>query len=75
MTKQNFIALADAIRRRNYLPNGIPNNHEDRVTLDNIEFLADFCQSQNPAFKRDRWIGYLYGQNGPNGGSVAAVEE
>lgn len=32
--------------------------------------LADFCKSQNGAFKRDRWIAYINGECGPNGGEV-----
>ena len=32
--------------------------------------LADFCQAQNSNFKRDRWIDYINGECGPNGGKV-----
>ena len=65
MTKQHFIALADTIRA-----------HNDRNTdwaktfnMDQIEALADFCKSQNGQFKRERWIDYIKGECGPNGGS------
>jgi hypothetical protein len=34
-----------------------------------INHLADFCQSQNPNFNRDRWLGYIAGTNGKNGGA------
>ena len=68
MTKKTFIALADSIRRANH-----------RATLldiskpygtDAISDLADFCQSQNSNFNRERWLGYIAGTNGPNGGTL-----
>ena len=57
MTKKNFIALADVIRDdiNDFTPNA-------------IERLADFCQSQNPNFNRSRWLDYIAGKCGPNGG-------
>ena len=58
MTKKTFIALAEAVRS-----NG-------SFTQAQIEVLADFCQSQNPRFMRGRWIGYIKGENGSNGGAV-----
>jgi hypothetical protein len=66
MSKKHFIALADAIRWANH-----------RATLldiskpygtDAIADLADFCQAQNSNFNRDRWLGYIAGTNGKNGG-------
>ena len=69
MTKKHFIQLADMIRERNYLPNGVPTNHEERVQGYVIEMLAGFCESVNPEFKRDRWIDYIEGKCGPNGGA------
>ena len=64
MTKQHFIALADAIRevRENYT--AIP------FTDCQIEELANFCQSQNPRFNRRRWLDYIAGTHGPNGGEL-----
>jgi hypothetical protein len=67
MTKKHFIALADAIRK-----------HDDHAT-DNgqipfpqscIETLAEFCADKNPQFNYDRWIGYIAGTNGKNGGKI-----
>lgn len=55
MTKKHFIALADHIRQGVY-----PKNQ--------ILQLADFCQSQNPQFNRERWLAYIAGECGPNGG-------
>ena len=63
MTKKHFIALADAIHRRQSL--GI-----DIFSQSQLDFLADFLDTQNPRFNRDRWIGYIRGENGPNGGKV-----
>lgn len=59
MTKKHFIALADHIRQH-------PTQFDDR----RLDILADFCESQNPRFKRERWIGYINGTNGPCGGRI-----
>lgn len=69
MSKKDFIALADALKAAgvgsvNFAP-GVAPFHAGIV-----EALADFCQQQNPLFKRDRWLGYLTGQNGPGGGQI-----
>jgi hypothetical protein len=61
MTKQDFIALADHIK----------NNPVDYWSVGK---LADFCYQQNPAFNRDRWLGYIAGTNGKNGGSIPAKQ-
>ena len=66
MTKKHFIALADAIRSM--------IRHDDGESLEFagvVNTLADFCQSQNPQFNRDRWLGYIAGTNGKNGGRMA----
>jgi hypothetical protein len=34
--------------------------------------LADFCKAQNPNFNRDRWLDYIAGKCGKNGGKVKA---
>ena len=73
MTKKHFIALADTIRAhnewsdRNRLAIGGSKHFQEH----HIEALADFCQSQNPQFNRDRWLGYIAGTNGKNGGRMA----
>jgi hypothetical protein len=64
MTKKHFIALADSIKERNNNPDAEP------FTISQIQFVADFCQSQNPNFNRARWMGYIAGTNGKNGGKV-----
>jgi len=62
MSKKHFIALADAIREFN-------RTFEDQFTHGQITALADFCPNQNGDFKRERWMQYVYGKCGPNGGT------
>lgn len=66
MTKKDFIALADAIRRHN---NG---HYNTQWELDDVQIrmLADFCQTRNSQFDRERWLGYIAANNGPSGGSL-----
>ena len=59
MSKKHFIALADAIKNGTALIT---------LTQVQIEALADFCRAQNSNFNRDRWLGYIAGTNGKNGG-------
>jgi len=60
MTKKDFIALADLIRTYH-----VDEDYNAVVPLDE---LADFCQQQNPNFDRERWLNYVAGNCGPNGG-------
>jgi hypothetical protein len=64
MSKRNFINLADAIRT---LITSDDGSSVEMAAV--IETLADFCQSQNPNFKRERWLDYVAGNCGPNGGA------
>lgn len=76
MSKKDFIALADTLRFNQ--PVGATGGQSafaegyERGRLAHwnrtVEVLADFCQSQNHAFKRDRWLSYIAGECGPNGG-------
>jgi hypothetical protein len=69
MSKKHFIALADAIRNHNDIQfAGDPDYHWFSTVQ--LEVLADFCQRSNPHFKRDRWLAYIAGKCGPNGGRV-----
>lgn len=71
MTKKHIIALADVIRRANSVPSDTrPGETVEHFTRHAINELADFCQKQNPAFKRSRWMDYLAGKCGPNGGAL-----
>ena len=57
MTKQHFIALADAVR-----------NSPVPFTDEQLEVLIGFCLDQNSRFSRSVWLGYLRGECGPSGG-------
>ena len=72
MSKQDFIALADAIREFNsYATMGDATaNHFD---TQQINALADFCRAQNSNFMRERWLDYIAGKCGSNGGKVRAA--
>jgi hypothetical protein len=61
MSKKNFIRLAQ------YLAD--TKQYCEPFTQAQIEHLANFCHEQNPAFKRERWISYIAGECGPNGGA------
>lgn len=63
MSKKHFISLADTVRNL--------TTHDDGETVNLsavVESLADFCASQNPRFNRSRWLAYIAGECGPNGG-------
>ena len=71
MSKQDFIALADALRPFY----GKPDEHTaaDWTPDTPQEILGElvrFCRQQNHRFMEDRWLGYLRGENGKNGGKI-----
>jgi hypothetical protein len=66
MTKKHFIRLADYIRDAQHGQDDTLPRFTDRQ----IDLLADFCSESNPRFNRDRWIGYIDGKNGKNGGRI-----
>jgi hypothetical protein len=68
MSKKDFIQLADFIA----MHNKYPSSSDSPFTGAHLATLADFCRSQNSAFNRERWFGYINGQNGPSGGKVKA---
>lgn len=68
MTKKHFIALADRIVKSAPADRSAYGIYNESVIKD----LADFCQAQNPNFNRERWIGYIKGECGKNGGKVKA---
>ncbi len=65
MNKKHFIALADLIRRYN---KKMPN--DEQFTSQQISELASFCREQNRRFNSGRWLDYIAGRCGPNGGKV-----
>ena len=64
MTKKNFIALADRLAEWQ------DNESIETFSERQIQMLADFCKSQNPRFDRSRWLAYIAGECGPNGGKI-----
>jgi hypothetical protein len=67
MSKKDFIALADTIRA---FGKWADNYDYDQFTDEQINALGNFCQQQNPAFNRPRWLDYIAGKCGPSGGSI-----
>jgi len=61
MTKKDFIVLADTLRA---------NYRAGKVHDDVINDLLNFCKQQNQNFMCDRWLSYLRGDCGPNGGKI-----
>jgi len=55
MTKKHFLRLADGIRALS-----TTNNGKSVLKADVMHMLADFCESQNPQFDRERWLEYVY---------------
>ena len=74
MSKEDSVALADTFKDA-FAENGFtrePGFDEDRAIYegDVKRALVAFCKAQNPAFEEDRWLAYLAGECGPNGGKV-----
>ena len=72
MTKKTFVALADSIRAYNAQAFSAGTNIASplKFTHTQIQTLADFCAAQNPAFNRSRWLAYVAGDCGSNGGKA-----
>jgi len=71
MTKKHFILLADYIRAaqmRGRRPNG--SYTAEYFSTAQLQQLAAFCAEANPRFNRERWLAYIAGECGPNGGAV-----
>lgn len=68
MTKQNFIALADKLQSSMPSEKNAPELFAHWAIM--RDALADFCAAQNPAFNRERWLSYIAGKSGKNGGKV-----
>lgn len=72
MTKQDFIALADALKAQVPQVNWSVNKHV-QWELD-CNAVARVCKQQNNRFNKERWLGYLRGECGPNGGKISRTE-
>lgn len=63
LTKKHFISLADALREcQSAMLPGIPEHV--------LDALCRWMSRENPNFNRHRWLGYLRGECGPNGGTL-----
>lgn len=67
MSKKDFIAIADIIRRHN---SEVTSGSNSYFGARHLDILAQVFRQQNPAFKTDRWLGYIAGTNGQNGGKI-----
>jgi hypothetical protein len=61
MSKKHFILLAQYIKQQ--------TSGDHYFTQTQLDCLADFCHSVNPAFNRERWLDYIADKCGPNGGA------
>lgn len=74
MSKKDFIALADVLRgmkpdfTSELAGEGVVKGAKFQWEY-TVKALAEFCQSQNSNFMRERWLDYIAGKRGPNGGS------
>ena len=66
MSKKHFIALADALREQKPAPHWDANKHVQ--WNQDVKAIADVCAASNPQFNRARWMDYVNGLCGPNGG-------
>lgn len=67
MSKKHFIAMAQYIMQHN-------NFESDKFTTGQLGSLARFCKSINAHFNGDRWLAYIAGECGPNGGAIKPVK-
>lgn len=76
MSKKDFIELADTIKTHNTYRKGIFGRNAGRMSFspEEIDALATFCETQNPNFKRVRWMDYIDGLCTANGRYFAEKE-
>lgn len=69
MSKKDFIELADTIKTHNADKKRTFGHNAGRMSFspEEIGALAAFCASQNPNFKRARWMDYISGLCTANG--------
>ena len=65
MTKKDFIALADTIRGHN-----AHCEHSTPFDDSHLSTLERFLRTRNPNFLPARWVNYIRGECGPNGGAI-----
>jgi hypothetical protein len=74
MTKKHFVELAQLVRdckpQEHNGVRGTANSGQIYQWETMRDALASFCASQNPRFNRERWLAYINGECGPNGGTI-----
>lgn len=78
MSKKHFIELADCLKalRPEFATSTTAESRIAQAShmsqwLSTVEELAKFCARHNSSFNRERWLDYIAGNCGPNGGKVA----
>ncbi len=61
MSKKDFVALGTMCKE---------SLGQSEMSTAAIIRIADFCQKQNPQFMRERWLDFVAGNCGPNGGAI-----
>lgn len=72
MSKKDFIAIANEIKAYTTRLSG---TNEPPFTDAQLAVLAQAFQRCNPRFNAVRWLGYINGDYGPNGGEVKKKAE
>ena len=67
MSKKYFIALADALRAEKPADNWL--NKKVQWDMD-VRAICRVLAASNPRFNELRWMQYVNGQCGPNGGAI-----
>ena len=75
MSKKHFIALADAMRTveariAEAEPTSVIRNDPWAIMQLIRHVIANVCAAENSRFNRQRWMEYIAGECGPNGGKV-----
>lgn len=75
MSKKDFIALAEAITEHNRIAERTKTAGVYQTapfTNEHLDTLVRFCRSQNGNFMQGRWLDYIAGKCGKNGGTIKA---
>ncbi|MFI4963688.1 MAG: hypothetical protein ACHP6H_07535 [Legionellales bacterium] len=65
MTKKDFIALANAFIRSK--PDNLSELDQWKYDRDSVSVI---CAQSSSAFNCERWLAYIDGECGPNGGKL-----
>jgi hypothetical protein len=74
VTKKDYIAIAKDLISTKPQPLAFHPSKDYASALRQWELMRDVlcvtCEQSNSRFNRKRWLGFIAGDNGPNGGSV-----